>query len=120
MLVRSSIQTSRRPVAAPVYVVSSGRAPRTVAIGPSTEDHLGETDLLGGLGQPIAAVGATLARDDLGASQLEQDVLEELERDVLGLRDALALRRPLPRGGKLERSAQRVVDLRRDPHARIV
>ena len=36
MLARSSIQTSRSPVAAPVYSASSGRAPRTVAIGPST------------------------------------------------------------------------------------
>ena len=48
--------------------------------------------------------------------QLEQDVLEELEGDVLGLGQALALDRPLLVGGKLSRRSHGVIGLGRDTH----
>jgi hypothetical protein len=83
-------------------------------------DHVGEADLTRRLRQPVAAVGATLARDDLGAAQLEQDVLEELERDLLRGREALCFHRARRRGGELRERADRIVHLGRDPHGRIV
>jgi hypothetical protein len=43
--------------------------------------------------------------------QLQEDVLQELERDVLRLRDPLALGGPVAGRRQLERGAQRVVDL---------
>jgi pyridoxine 4-dehydrogenase len=54
-------------------------------------------------------------------AQLEEDVLEELERDALGLRDPLALDGPFARRScKLEHGAKRVVGLGGDTHRRIV
>jgi hypothetical protein len=52
--------------------------------------------------------------------QLQEDVLEELERDVLGLRDPLALDRALTRGGELQHSAEGVVGLGGNAHGRIL
>jgi hypothetical protein len=49
--------------------------------------------------------------------EIEQDVLEELERDLLRLRDPLALDRPFAGRGELGPSTHRVVDLRRDSHS---
>ena len=46
-------------------------------------DHVGDGDLVGRLGERVAALGPTVAGDDPGAPQLEQDVLEELLRDPL-------------------------------------
>jgi hypothetical protein len=115
MLARSSIQVSRRPVAAPVYSTSSGRdRPLDRA------DHVGEADLRRRLRQPVAAVGAALARDDLGAAQLEQDVLEELERDRLCGREPLGLHRARRSDGELGERPQRVVHLGRDSHGWIL
>ena len=48
--------------------------------------------------------------------ELEQDVLEELQRDVLGLGEALALDGTLVGGGKLGRRPHRVVGLRGNAH----
>jgi hypothetical protein len=42
-------------------------------------------------GQPVAALGASARLNQPGVLELEQDVLEELQRDVLGFREALAL-----------------------------
>ena len=70
--------------------------------------------------EPVAAVRPALALDEPAVAQLEQDVLEELERDVLRLGDPLALGRPLARSRELERRAQRVVHLCGDPHVRIL
>jgi hypothetical protein len=53
-------------------------------------------------------------------AELEEDVLEEFQRDVLGLGDPLALRGPLAGGGQLERRPQGVVNLRGDAHPRIL
>ena len=52
-----------------------------------------------------------------GVLELEQDVLEELERDVLGLGELLALDRAFAGGGQLGRRAHGVVGLRGDAHA---
>ena len=48
-------------------------------------DHVGQRDLGRGLRQPVAAVGAPLALHEAGVLQVEQDVLEELQRDLLRL-----------------------------------
>jgi len=39
--------------------------------------------------------------DEAGVLEVEQDVLEELERDLLSLRQAVALDRAFARGGEL-------------------
>src|SRR5204863_261777 len=54
-------------------------------------DHIRDRDLLGRLGEPVATFGSALALDEPGVLQVEQDVLEEFERDVLRLRDPFAL-----------------------------
>jgi hypothetical protein len=46
-------------------------------------DDVGDRDLPGLLGQPVAAVVAALAADHARDAQLQQDVLEEVERDPL-------------------------------------
>ena len=56
-------------------------------------DDLGDRHLVGGPGEPVAALGAAAGADDAVVLELEQDVLEELEGDVLGLGKALALDR---------------------------
>src|SRR5687767_14473430 len=53
-------------------------------------------------------------------AQLEEDVFEELERDVLRLGDPLALDGPLAGRREFEGGAERVVDLGCYPHPRIV
>ena len=71
-----------------------------------------------GLREPVAALGAALALHEPGVLEVEQDVLEELERDLLRLGDPVALDRPVARRRReLGARAHGVVDLRRDPHA---
>ena len=66
-------------------------------------DDLRELDLLGGLGEPVATLGAALAAHDARAAQLREDVLEERHRDLLGLRDFVDLaRRVLAAAGELD------------------
>src|SRR5919204_1402010 len=80
-------------------------------------DHVRQGDLLGGGPPPIAAAGAALRPHPAGVLELEQDVLEELQRDALRLRQLLALHRLLVRGcGELERGAHGIVRFGRDPH----
>jgi hypothetical protein len=57
------------------------------------------------LASRVTAIRAALARDDLGAAQLEQDVLEELERDLLRRRELLRLHLARRRGGELRERA---------------
>ena len=104
---------------APAYSSSSGRSPRTFASGPSTARMTSASEIsAGGLRQPVAALGAALARTRPGVLQVEQDVLEELQRDLLRRGDALALDRALARGRReLGARAHGVVDLRGDSHA---
>ena len=75
-------------------------------------DDIGDRHLLGRPGQPVAALGAAAGADDALVLELEQDVLEELQGDVLGLGQALALDRALPGGGQLRGGPHRVVGLR--------
>jgi hypothetical protein len=42
-------------------------------------DDVGQGDLVGGAGQPEAAVGAALAADEPGPPQLGEDGLQELD-----------------------------------------
>src|SRR4051794_39882895 len=82
-------------------------------------DDVGDRDLRGGPVEPVAALGAALAAHEAGVAQVAQDVLEELQRDPLRLRDGVALRRPVAVGrGELDRGADRVVDLGGDAHRR--
>ena len=64
-------------------------------------DDVGDGHLVGRLGQPVAALGAAAGADDAVVLELEQDVLEELQGDVLGFGEALALDRALLGGGQL-------------------
>ena len=54
-------------------------------------DHVGDGDLVGLAGEPVAAAGAATAFTRPRVLQVEQDVLEELERDLLRLGQPLAL-----------------------------
>src|SRR5207248_7349536 len=67
--------------------------------------------------QPVTPLGSALALHEPRVLEVEEDVLEELERDLLRLRDPVALDRTAVRGrGELRARPDRVVDLRRDPH----
>src|SRR5204862_496029 len=59
--------------------------------------HLRHRDLLGRPREPVAALDASLAADDARVPEVAEDVLEELERNLLRLRDPLALDRPVRR-----------------------
>src|SRR5262249_53061905 len=52
-------------------------------------NDLGDGDLVGRSRQPVAADDAALAADDARMAQVAEDVLQELERDLLRLRDSL-------------------------------
>ena len=71
---------------------------------------------VGGARQPVAALDAALGGDDAGVPQLREDVLEELDRNALSGRDAVALGRPVAGDRELRARPQRIVDLRRDAH----
>jgi hypothetical protein len=79
-------------------------------------DDVGDRHLVGGTGEPVAALGAAAGTDDAGVLELEQDVLEELQRNVLGLGEPLALDRPFAGGSQLGRRSHGVVGLRGDAH----
>ena len=67
------------------------------ASGPSTARITSATVIsLGSPGQPVAAAGAAAGPDQARVLELEQDVLEELQRDLLRLGQALALDRLAP------------------------
>ena len=59
-------------------------------------DHVGDLDLVRRARQPVAALGAALAAHDPGVLELAEDVLQELERDALGLRERSPLIGPSP------------------------
>src|SRR5205085_520480 len=63
-------------------------------------DHVRDADLLGRPREPVAALDAALRADEPRVPQLGEDVLEELERDFLRLRDPLALHWPAGLGGR--------------------
>ena len=114
---RTAIQTSLSCSALPGYFVCSGAWSWMLASGPlHRADHVRERDLLGRLGEPVAAAGAASRPHQPGVLQLEQDVLEELERDVLRLGELLALDGLVARGGHLDRGAHGVVGFCGDPH----
>ena len=117
-LARTAIQTSCRCSALPRYSIASGGVDCTWAIGPSTARTIvGDRHLVGRPGQPVAALGAAPGADDAVVLELEQDVLEELQGDVLGLGQALALDRALlAGGGQLGSGPHRVVGLRGNSH----
>ena len=77
---------------------------------------VGDRHLVGGPGQPVAALGAAAGADDAVVLELEQDVLEELQRDVLGLGELLALDRPFAGRGQLGGGAHGVVGFGGDAH----
>src|SRR5918994_609071 len=79
-------------------------------------DHVGQPDLLGRLREPVAASCAAACTHEARVLQLQQDVLQELEGDVLGLGDLLALDRVLAGRGELGGGTDGVVRLGRNPH----
>ena len=121
-LARTATQVSRRRIVEPWYSMSSGAWPATEPSGPSTARITSATVIWSaGARQRVPAVGAAVARDDPGAAQLEQDVLEELLRDALGVGEPLSGHRPPAAAGRqLHQRPHRVVHLRRDPHPAIV
>ena len=92
-----------------------GRAPRTVAIGPSTARITSATEDLGRRPRECIPPRPALARDELLVAKLDEDALEELPRDRLRGRELLALHQG-SRCGEFEHRAQRVVDLGGDAH----
>ena len=93
-LARTATHTSRSGSAEPAYSTSSGRTPRTFASGPSTA-RITSASVISAAGprKPVAALRPALAAHEPRVAQVDQDVLEELERDLLRLRDPLALDR---------------------------
>ena len=72
---------------------------------------------LGRAREPVAALGAALAAHEPALAQVAEDVLEELRRDLLRVRDRVRLRQLVLAGdGQLDRGAHGVVDLRGDAH----
>ena len=116
-LARTAIQTSCRCSALPLYSMSSGGEDCTWAIGPSTARTTSAIVTSSArLGQPVTALGAAAGADDAVVLQLEQDVLEELQRNVLRLGQPLALDGLVAGGGQLGRGAHGVVGLRGNTH----
>ena len=115
-LARSAIQTSWRALRRAVVAELLGALPAYVGERPVDHpDDLGEGDLLGGAGQPVAALRATLGVHDAAPAQLEQDALQELRRDLLGAGDLVGRDRPAAPGtagrrGKLGGRAEGIVD----------
>ena len=83
------------------------------ASGPSTARITSATVISSaGAVEPVAAPGAALGPHQAGVLELEQDVLEELQRDLLRLGELLALDRlAVGGGGELERRPHGVVGL---------
>ncbi len=110
-LARTATQTSRRRSAGPRVVEVLRRG--LVDVGERAldrPDHVRDGDVLGRAGEPVAALVPRLARHQARVLELEQDVLEELQRDVLCLGELLALdrlavgRRPPAPGRRARRS----------------
>ena len=116
-LARTATHTSRNRSALPWYVISSERTPRTFASGPSTA-RITSASVISSAGprEPVAAVGTALAGDETRVPEVDQDVLEEVERDLLRLREPVALHRAGAGRGELDGRADRVVRLGGDPH----
>jgi hypothetical protein len=72
-------------------------------------DNVGQGDLGRGPGEPEAAVGTALAAHDVAASQMRQDRLEELARDILRQGKLLGSGVAVLRSGEFDGCAQRVV-----------
>ncbi len=56
-------------------------------------DDVGHGDAVGGSSEAVAAVGTALAGDEPGPAQVDEDVLQELERELLCVGERLALDR---------------------------
>ncbi len=110
--------TSVSGSAAPRYSMFSGRSPRTLASGPSTA-RMTSARLMSSRGprQRVATHRSPLAAHDAGVLELQQDRLEELGGDVLGLRDAIRRDGRVHGRGQLGGGAGGVVGLGGDPHA---
>ena len=84
-------------------------------------DDVGDGDVCGWTGEPIAALGAAPGLDQASVLHLQQDVLQELQGDSLGLREVAALDRlAILCGRQLERCSYGVIGLGADPHTTIV
>ena len=91
-----AIQTRSSGLAGPLVVELLGRLAAHVGQRAlDGTDHVGDRDLRRRAGEPVAAVGATLAADDARPTQLRQDVLEVLGGDALGLAELVALGGPV-------------------------
>src|SRR5262249_38314573 len=90
-------------------------------------DDIGERDLPCGPREPVPTLGASLRRDDAAPTQLDQDALEELARDLLRGGEAFRghrLRRRLARGalrsGEFGHRAHRIIPPGRQTHGVII
>ena len=110
---RTATQTSRSFSAAPLVVEVLGSV--LVDVRERSLDganHVGDRDLRRLAGEPVPAARAAPSLDQSGVLELEQDVLEELERDLLRLGESLTLDRlALGRSRELERRSHRVIGL---------
>ena len=112
-LARTATHSLPSASAAPPYLTVSGASPRTLASGPSTARMTSAIVIsVGRPREPVAALGSALAAHEAGVLQLAEDVLQELERDALGLRQRLSLHRPLAGSGQLGCGPDGIVGLR--------
>jgi hypothetical protein len=80
-------------------------------------DDVREIQLVGWLGEPVAALRSALATDDARGAQLREDVLEERDRYALGLRHVVDLARGfLAAARQLDDRADGIVGLRGHVH----
>ena len=109
-----------RAAAAPGYSASSGGPPRTDRERTlDGADDVGDGQLGRRLGEPEAALGAAVAAHDPSVPELAEDVLQEVERDALRVRDPLGLDRLLVGGSRqFDGGPYRVVGFGRDSHSR--
>ena len=117
-LARTATQTSRMVLGGPRVVGRLRRRVLNVGERPlDRPDHIGDRDLLRLLGEPVATARPAPGPHQPRVLELEQDVLEELQRDLLRFGEPLALDGLLVgRGGQLQRGPNRVVGFGGDPH----
>ena len=113
----------RRPPRGSRPARSAVRAPSSSA-PPTARSTSPTRDLVGRAGQRVPALGAAMAVQQSGPAQVEQDALEEAERDVLRLGQARRLDQlaaagavaATAGGGDGEHRPERVVGARGDVH----
>src|SRR5450631_4484206 len=83
----------QRPSSAPVFEFLRAQAAYAGQWALERTDHVGDGDLVGGSGESKSALLSAHAAHDAAAFELEEDVLKEGDRDLLGTRHLVARHR---------------------------